>query len=93
MTNLREQLTRLHDAIAAIYTEDDKIKAAVIELIEYLQSVLSQPDGELEHYRQEVFARLQSKATMLESSDIEEAEIVNTIRRYAQGLRPGASQH
>jgi len=90
MTKLREQLQQLHDGIASIYTEDDSIKAAVIDMMDYLQSVLSQPDGDLEHYRQEVFARLQTKTELLENSDIAQAEIVNTIRRHAQALRPDA---
>jgi len=88
-TQLRKQLEELHDAVASIYTEDDQIKAAVVDTMSYLQRVLKQPDRKLEHYRQEVFARMQSQTGLLENSDIAQADMVNNIRRITVSLRPG----
>ena len=86
--HLRSTLENLRDAIASIYTEDEDIRKAVLEMMRYLERVLSQPDNRLPTYRQEVYARLQDKSTLLEGTDVANADIINNIRRIAVDLRP-----
>ena len=85
---LRRTLRRLHDMVAAIYTENDDLREHVLQLIGYINALNELPDEQLLASRDDIYERLLDERDHLAGNELEVSALVNEIKQLGAKLRP-----
>jgi transcription initiation factor IIE alpha subunit len=88
---LRRIIQRLHDMVAAIYTENKDLRNRVLSLIKYLNTLNSLPDDQLLTRQNELYERLLEERDHMAGHELEVSQLVNEIKQLGARLRPDDS--